>query len=202
MRGVPRRSAVLGLLVLGGLALLSAVPTWLTTAGSTVLSARVPVSVTGTHAAPGVGAGALVVVAGALALGIVGRVGRYVVLAVVAVAGFVVAGSAFSVLGDAVQVATTAAADSTGVTELVEPVRTAVWPSVTVALGLVVVAACVLVAFASRGWRTSTRHERVPSAVGASSPAAPDEPVDDHATWDSLTRGEDPTDREPTIPPA
>jgi uncharacterized membrane protein (TIGR02234 family) len=184
---VSRRSAVLLLLLLGGLALLSAVPTWLTSAGSTALSAHVPVAVTGTHAAPGVGAGALVVVAGALALGIVGRIGRYVVLAVTAVAGVVVATSAISVLGDTVTVATTAAADSTGVTELIEPVKVAPWPYVTIVLGFVVTVFSVLVAVFSRGWRTSSRHERA-----AAAPSLP-EPDDDHATWDSLTRGDDPT---------
>jgi uncharacterized membrane protein (TIGR02234 family) len=191
VRGVSRRSAVLLLLLSGGVALLTALPTWLTSAGSTALSARVPVSVTGTHAAPGVGAGALVIVAGALALGIVGRVGRYVVLAVTAVAGVVVATSAISVLGDTVSVATSAAADSTGVTELIEPVKVSPWPYLTIVLGFVVALGSVAIMVLARGWRTSTRHER------AAAKAARVEPDDDHAAWDSLTRGEDPSDREP-----
>ncbi|GMA26106.1 hypothetical protein GCM10025864_38650 [Luteimicrobium album] len=209
---IARRSAVLLLLVLGLLALLTAVPTWLTTAGSTVLEPHVVVKVAGTKAAPGVGAGALVVAAAALALGIVGRVGRFVVLAVAALAGVVVAFSALGVVRDPTPVATREAADATGVTELTEGVHVALWPYATVVVGALVVVLAVLVALGSRSWRTSTRHERTAAPASAApdgaTPAASDEPAaaprpasdddaafeDEHAAWDSLTRGEDPTD--------
>jgi uncharacterized membrane protein (TIGR02234 family) len=209
---VSRRSAVLLLLVLGGVALLTAIPTWLTTAGSTVLEPHVVVEVAGTKAAPGVGAGALVVAAAALALGIIGRVGRYVVLAVVALAGAVVVFSALGVVRDPTPVATREAADATGVTELTEGVHVAFWPYATVVVGVLVVVLAVLVALGSGSWRTSTRHERVsaappatadPATAPAPDPAAAAErPAgddgagfeDEHAAWDSLTRGEDPTD--------
>ncbi|MGC5166130.1 Trp biosynthesis-associated membrane protein [Luteimicrobium sp. DT211] len=198
---VSRRSAVLLLLVLGGVALLTAVPTWLTTAGSTVLEPHVDVLVAGTKAAPGVGAGALVVAAAALALGIIGRIGRYVVLAVAALAGAVVAFSALGVVRDPTPVATREAADATGVTELTEGVHVAFWPYATVVVGALVVVLAVLVAVGSRSWRTSSRHERVTAAETgeAARPAAPDDAPDasfedEHAAWDSLTRGEDPTD--------
>jgi len=164
---ISRRSAVLLLLVLGGVALLTAIPTWLTTAGSTVLEPHVVVKVAGTKAAPGVGAGALVVAAAALALGIIGRVGRYVVLAVAALAGAVVAFSALGVVQDPTPVATREAANATGVTELTEGVHVAFWPYTTVAVGALVVVLAVLVALGSRSWRTSTRHERAGAATAA-----------------------------------
>ncbi len=210
---IARRSAVLLLLVLGGVALLTAIPTWLTTAGSTVLEPHVVVEVAGTKAAPGVGAGALVVAAAALALGIIGRIGRYVVLAVVALAGAVVAFSALGVVRDPTPVATREAANATGVTELTEGVHVAFWPYATIVVGALVVVLAVLVAVGSGSWRTSTRHERVaasaapasPDGAGAPSSEAPaptEHPAgaedsgfeDEHAAWDSLTRGEDPTD--------
>jgi len=221
---ISRRSAVLLLLVLGGVALLTAIPTWLTTAGSTVLDPHVVVEVAGTKAAPGVGAAALVVAAAALALGIVGRIGRFVVLAVEALAGVVVIFSALGVVRDPSPVATREAADATGVTELTEGVHVAFWPYATVVVGALVVVLAVLVAVGSGSWRTSTRHERASAgaaavadagtAGGASAgsapadatasraasaePPAPDDAddafEDEHAAWDSLTRGEDPTD--------
>ncbi|MFC8731277.1 Trp biosynthesis-associated membrane protein [Luteimicrobium sp. NPDC057192] len=209
---ISRRSAVLLLLVLGGVALLTAIPTWLTTAGSTVLEPLVVVQVAGTKAAPGVGAGALVVAAAALALGIIGRIGRYVVLLVAALAGAVVAFSALGVVRDPTPVATREAADATGVTELTEGVHVAFWPYATTVVGALVVVLAILVAVRSGAWRTSTRHERVAAGAPASpdgaaatapeAPAATEHPVaddgsgfvDEHAAWDSLTRGEDPTD--------
>ncbi|GAA4851538.1 hypothetical protein GCM10023221_33910 [Luteimicrobium xylanilyticum] len=205
---ISRRSAVLLLLVLGGVALLTAIPSWLTTAGSTVLEPHVVVKVAGTKAAPGVGAGALVVAAAALALGIIGRIGRYVVLAVAALAGVVVAFSALGVVRDPTPVATREAADATGVTQLTEGVHVAFWPYATVVVGALVVVLAVLVALGSRAWRTSTRHERAAAGEPAASDTAAPEPApaprpaadddaafeDEHAAWDSLTRGEDPTD--------
>lgn len=220
----PGRRGVVGLLLLLGAALLgSALPTWVSSTGSTVIDPRVPVRVAGTVAAPGVSAAALVVLAGALALAIVGRAGRWVVLLVVAAAGAVAAAAAVGVWSDPDPVARTAAGETTVVTDLVAPVTVSVWPVVSIVLGALVVVVAVLGAVGSGGWRTSTRHERVAvpadpteasSGAGTSSGAGPDrqpglrgdEPVDgpgepgadheladDHELWDSLTRGEDPT---------
>lgn len=204
---VSRRTAVLGLLLLGLVALLTAVPTWLTSAGSTAIEARVAIAVTGTKAAPGVAAGALVVAAGALALGIVGRIGRFVVPVVTAVAGVVVVGAGLGVVRDPRPVALRAAADSTGVTVLTEPVHVALWPWLTVVLGALVVLVSAIAVLGSSDWTVSTRHERAgvvgaagagPTAAGgaaARAEPAPTVDVDDpHAVWDSLSRGEDPTE--------
>ncbi|PJI85473.1 Trp biosynthesis-associated membrane protein [Luteimicrobium subarcticum] len=211
-----RRTSVLTLLLLGLLALGTAVPTWLTSAGSTAISAHVAVTVAGTKAAPGVAAGALVVAAGALALGIVGRLGRYLVPVVTAVAGVVVTGAAVGVLRDPRPVAVRAAADTTGVTVLIEPVHVSVWPWLTAVLGVLVVVVSVLALVGARTWTFSTRHERAgtvapPTAAASTAsgtadtaPGAGDgdggsadaiDADDHHAVWDSLSRGEDPTDR-------
>lgn len=219
-----RRSAILALLVLGAGALAAAAPTWLRTSGSTPLDADVLVQVTGTEAAPGVGAGALVVVASALALGLVGKIGRWLVLVVAAASGVVVAASAAALLRDPTQAARTAVADATGVTDLTSGIVLTPWPSVAFAVGVLVVVVALWAGVSAPSWaRVSARHEIVrPDAAavpGATRPgergtgpseavvrrpggapsgtgeATADTEPDEQETWDSQTRGEDPTDR-------
>ncbi|GAA3221456.1 Trp biosynthesis-associated membrane protein [Oerskovia jenensis] len=222
-----RRSSILLLLLLGGGALAAAAPTWLRTSGATPLDPDVLVQVAGTTAAPGVGAGALVVVASALALGLVGRIGRWLVLLVTAASGVVVAASAAAVLRDPTQAARTAVAEATGVTDMTSDIVLTPWSYVACAVGVLVVLVALWAAVSSPSWvRVSTRHEIVrpeaaPSAAPhggsakvpaeATSPATGtstatvagtdagvdpgDEGPDEQETWDSLTRGEDPTDR-------
>lgn len=223
-----RRSAILLLLVLGGGALAAAAPTWLRTSGSTALDPDVLVQVTGTSAAPGVGAGALVVVASALALGLVGRVGRWLVLAVAVASGVVVAASAAAVLRDPTQAARTAVAEATGVPDMTSGITLTPWPYVACAVGVLVIVAALWTGASSPSWaRVSARHEIVrphaapttgpataeagstASATGTSTststgagdpagvvpPPGHDDGPDEQETWDSLTRGEDPTDR-------
>ncbi|OLT55201.1 Trp biosynthesis-associated membrane protein [Cellulosimicrobium sp. CUA-896] len=195
-----RRTAVWLLLLLGGATLAVAAPTWATTTGATALDPVVDVAVSGTTAAPGVGAAALVVVASALALGLVGRVGRWVVLAVAALSGAVATAAALAVALDPAPSARSAVAEATGVTELTSPVSLTPAPWAAAVLGVLVVLAVVWVAAGSRTWvRASSRHER--GAGAAAEPAstttdggAPDG-IDDHDAWDALSRGEDPTDR-------
>ncbi|WP_264030192.1 Trp biosynthesis-associated membrane protein [Cellulosimicrobium sp. SH8] len=212
--GPSRRTAIWVLLLLGGATLATAVPTWLSTTGATALDPEVEVAVAGTSAAPGVSASALVLVAAALALGLVGRVGRWVVLAVAAASGVVATVSALGVALDPEPSARSAVADATGVTELTAPVELTVAPWLAAALGVLTVLAVVWVAVGSRSWAgASTRHERASGATAPAAPAAgtavPEERPDrsrateptapddltDHDAWDALSRGEDPTDR-------
>ncbi|MCU1431484.1 MAG: Trp biosynthesis-associated rane protein, partial [Actinotalea sp.] len=72
-----RRASVLGALVLAGGVLLTTSGAWVRSTTTTPVDADVVLAVTGSAAAPGVTAGALVVVAAALALALVGRWGRW-----------------------------------------------------------------------------------------------------------------------------
>lgn len=202
-----RSRAVWAVVALGGLALATAVPTWLTTTVSTALTATVPVEVTGTDAAPAVGAAALVVVAGGVALAIAGRIARWVVAVVVALAGGLVTASVAGVLRDPVPAATAGASDAQGVTDLTSPVAVAPWPWLTAVLGALVVVVAVLVVLGAPAWgATSGRHERAgapaegsgatPRAAGSGGTAGADGtgPHDPHDAWDALTRGTDPSD--------
>lgn len=179
MRGPSRRTAIWVLLLLGGATLAASAPAWSRTTGATALDPQVEVTVAGTSAAPGVSAAALVLVAAALALGLVGRVGRWVVLAVAAASGAVSAAAALGVALDPEPSARSAVADATGVTELTAPVTLTAAPWIAAGLGVLTVLVVVWVALGSRAWAgASTRHERAPAAGsvggdGATSGAAP-----------------------------
>jgi uncharacterized membrane protein (TIGR02234 family) len=208
VNGPTRRTAVLSGVVLGGAALLSAVPAWITTTSSTALGAEVAVTVTGTQAAPGVTAAALVVLAASLALGLVGPVGRWVVLASVALGGLVVAVSAVLVLTDPQGPARSAVAEVTGVVGPVGEVDVGASPFLTVVLGALLVALATAAALGAGRWDgRSRRYDAAPGvgipavaedAEGAARSAGSREPSDDAVlderdAWDALTHGEDPT---------
>ena len=217
-----RRTIVLPLVLLGGAAVATAAPTWLTTVTSTVLDEQVTVTVTGTTAAPGVSAAALVVVAAGLALGLVGRVARWIALLVVALGGVVVAGSAVNIIRAPEAAARTGVAEATGVIGVVGDVSVSLAPYLTLVCGLAMVAVVVRQVVAPIDWGSRTTKydtpatgpaHAAPDAVRDTPPATPtpaatptptatptpdtapdDAPaLDERDAWDALTQGEDPT---------
>lgn len=208
-----RARTVLALLVLGALTFGTGSPTWMTTTVATALEPEVAVAASGTSAAPGVGAGALVLLAAGIACALTGRVARYVALGVAAAAGVLVVAGTLAVVADPTPAATAAASAASGVTDLTSPVTLTPWPWAAVATGVLAVVVAVWGAVAARGWTaTSGRHERAGAAPGpgaagpegrttatAATAGAGDEDEDDeidpHDAWDSLSRGDDPTGR-------
>jgi hypothetical protein len=187
----PRRSgrgrAAGVLLLLAGLTGVTALPTWFTTTVATALDPHVVVHASGTDVAPAVPAAALVLLACAAAVALVGRVARWVVVAVVVGAGLLVTVAASRALADPWTaglheqvVATTGVATDDGA------VTVSPWPYASVVAGLVVVLAAGWLARSSRSWPgPSRRHE---GTTGAKSV------VDDERTaWDALSRGDDPS---------
>lgn len=172
-RTVPRRTFVLALLLLGGLGVLTAVPTWLSTTAATALDTSVVVTVSGTTAAPGVSAASLVVVAAALSLGLVGRVARWVSLAVVALAAVVVAGSALAFVRSPDAAARSGVAEATGVARPASEVDVSVAPYFTVAVGVAVLAVVVWAVVARVDWSQRSRRYDAPAAAGSSSAGQP-----------------------------
>lgn len=183
-----RRRAVGTVLVLALLVLSAGVPVWMRTAGTTSLAGLVPVAITGTQAAPAVPAAALVLLAAGATIGLVGRIGRWIVVVVVTGSGALLIASALAVITDPGPVAGSMVAAATGVATLAAPVRFTAAPYAVVALGGLVLAAGGWLAATSRTWsRPSNRHD----GPGVRPVAEPD---DDQSTWDALTRGNDPTD--------
>lgn len=168
------------------------VPVWLHAAGSSAARGEVDVPVTGTQVAPAVLAAAVALLAAAAAVGLVGRVGRWVVAAVVAGAGVTVVASALTVLADPEGAARVVVASVTGVGALVGPPDPTAWPVVAVAVGVLDAVVAVLVLVSSRRWAAPTaRFGAVEGASGAGAVRA--EPDDDRSAWDALSRGDDPS---------
>lgn len=184
-RAVGRGRAVLVVLVAAVALFATSAPTWVRAAGSTALSARVDVAVSGTRASASIGAAAIVLLAAGGALALVGRMSRWVVVAVVVAAGALVVGASAGVIADPVPIARSVVSDRTGAGVLTGAARLTVFPYLTCALGLVVVAIGAWVARVSAAWSGTDRRRESPVAT----------PDDDHSAWDALTRGVDPTDR-------
>lgn len=182
-RPVSRGRAILVVLVTAGIVFAAAAPAWVRTEGSTALDAHVAIAISGTRASTAIGAAALVLLAAGGALSLVGRVGRWVVVAVVVAAGILVTATALGVIADPVPIATAAAAEQTGAGALSGPVRLTAFPYVAAVVGVAVVAVGAFVARVSGAWSTSSRHDVRTTTV----------PDDDHSAWDALTRGDDPT---------
>jgi len=174
---VTRTRTVLALLVLGALTFGTGSPTWITTTVATALEPEVAVAASGTSAAPGVGAGALVLLAAGIACALTGRVARYVALVVAAAAGVLVVASTLVVVGDPTPAATNAASATSGVTELTSPVVLTAWPWAAVATGVLAVVVAVWAGIAARGWTaTSARHERTGQGAAATAAGTAGEP--------------------------
>jgi len=179
-----RRVATLGALALGALTLVAASFPWVTGASSTAVDKRVHLVVTGIAAAPGVSAAAFVVVAGALALALAGRIGRWLTVGVLAATGIVTSASAIGVIAHPQRIALAAAADRTGLSSLDGPASLTSAPHLTVALGVLTVLWAFWVASGMRRWPASSRrHER----------AAGHDEDDLFGSCDALSRGEDPS---------
>jgi hypothetical protein len=182
------RGRAAGVLLL--LALLTgvvALPTWFTTTAATALDPDVVVTAGGAEVAPAIPAAALVLLACAAAVALVGRVARWFVVVVVAGSGVLVAVASLRALADPwaaglhQQVVT-----ATGVATDDGAVTVSAWPYVSLGVGLVVVLAAVWLGRSSRRWPgPSRRHEGT---------TGPRPAVDDERTaWDALSRGDDPS---------
>jgi len=166
-----RGRAVLGLLVLAGISWIVAGRDWTAQAAQT---AEVPgVAAPGAAAdsgSPLLTACAAIVAVCALLLAMLGRGGRWVISAIVVLAG----------IGYAAVAVQTLVAPRGALTG---------WPWAGLAIGVVIAAAGVLSGIAAGHWQRSNRYDR--PAGGA---AQTDDPSEDPTSaWDALSRGEDPS---------
>lgn len=197
-----RKSAVLATLLFGGVVLLSAIPVWVQASTVSALGPQLAVEVEGSRAAPGVLAAGLAVLAAGIAGGLVGRFGRWIVIAVLLLASGIVLGSGVAVVLNPRTSALAAAAEKTGVAQLTADPTLTVWPWVALAIGVVGLLLCLALVRTSANWATaSKRHERDAAATQAVTSAdnrdvseglAQQEanPADFAEVWDAQTRGE------------
>lgn len=180
--------------VAGGLALSAAGQPWVefTAVRRTPLP---PVSavLSGGDAAPLVPAAGLLLLAAAVALIAVRRMGRLAVGLVAALAGGALLWSGVRALTGSARAAAAVLPAADGATEVSAEVVVG-WPLLTVAAGSLAVAAGLLVVLRARAWPAmGRRYERAGSGAGrAAAPAGAQDRAED--AWRALDRGEDPTD--------
>ncbi|MGG5172769.1 Trp biosynthesis-associated membrane protein [Pseudarthrobacter sp. J1738] len=158
-----------------------------------------PLKVAGSKAATAVTALALVSLAGALAASIAGRVARWIiaVMIVISAAGIVSAGA--TVLADPLSAAQSAIASATGIAEGNADVQTTVFPVIAMVAGVLLALSAVVLLLAGRHWKQNTRYKSAAAAAasgtgeGTNAEHEASEDLDEIDSWDSLSRGEDPT---------
>lgn len=182
---------VLLLLAAAALAALVTAPAWVTSEAAGTLDGTATVTVAGAQAAPQARAAALVLLAAAGAVALVGRVGRWVVAAVTAGAGALVAGGAVGVLLDPAGAAAGAVAQATGVATARPVAGLTAGPGAAVGVGVLVVVLAVALLRAPGAWEQRSRRHEPPTGTGGGAPAAG--PPDERADWDALSRGDDPS---------
>lgn len=181
-----------------------AVPAWITATTESVLGVPETIRVTGGAAASALVAAALVLLAATAAVALVGRLGRWVVVATVALAGVLVVAGAVGVLRDPAAAAAATVADRIGVERVTDDLVVTPWPWVALAVGVLDVLVAVRLARSSRGWAVTERHDRqtVPDRRAGAGAAPGRAPAprreaghpDDRDQWDALTRGDDPSE--------
>ncbi|QGQ20963.1 Trp biosynthesis protein [Cellulomonas sp. JZ18] len=192
--GAPARRARRGrwaVLVLVAAAATGAVaaPTWVTAHVRTAIEGDVAVAVPGSQVAPQVVAGALVLLASAAALALVGRVGRTVVGVVVAACGALVAAAGVAVLRGPGAAAAAEVAARTGVEPAALDAQAGAMPAASAALGVLVVLLGLGLARAPGAWSSASRRHEAPGAAGDRAGTEDDGRSD----WDALSRGDDPS---------
>lgn len=181
-----RAQVVVGLLVLCLALVVTSRPTWVF-ASTAAAGTPTDVAVSGADAAPVVPAVAIVLAACAAALTLARRRARLLVLVVVLLGALAAAGVSAAVALDPSSAARGMVAERVGVTsDSVRGLtaRATLWPWLTAVLSLAAAALAGLGLAAARRWETDQRHEARPETVTDDDPAA---------TWDALSRGDDPT---------
>ena len=205
-----RRWVVLLVLVGALLVLLAGTRIWATvqlSGGTFPGGARL--SVAGRRSAPEVIAIALAAAAGAVVLATSGRVVRFLVAAGLVIAGSVVVLSGLRAARDQAGAVMIAVQDSLHVTADrgfggdSTKVDISIWPWVAAVGGGLILVAGLLALWGGRSWSGPTRrYERLPASSATSATSVDREgsagtpvgrPVAPAATWDALSRGEDPT---------
>lgn len=173
----------------------STTQTWLSVTLPQTAVQTPSIQVPGSDAATAVTAFALVGLAAALAASIAGRTARWIIAVILTVAGAGIALSSLAVAMDPSASAAPAIGEALGVTSQdgVSVTATAM-PWLAVLAGLFLVLCAVWLLIAGRSWVTARRYEnRYERSDTRNRPVKADTNADEIDSWDSLSRGEDPT---------
>lgn len=191
-----RRGAVVLATVIAALAAFgSTTQTWLTVALPQTAVQTPSIQVPGSDAATAVTAFALVGLAAGLAASIAGRVARWVIAGILVVAGAGITFSSVAVPMDPEGSASPAIGEALGVTsQSGASVTVTAMPWVAALAGLLLVLSAVWLVVVGRRWLAARRYEnRTRESGPRDKAAATDTNADEIDSWDSLSRGEDPT---------
>ncbi|MEV7661906.1 Trp biosynthesis-associated membrane protein [Paenarthrobacter sp. NPDC089316] len=161
--------------------------TWLQVQLDPAVSSNGTLDVPGNKAATAVTALALVALAGGLAASIAGRIARWIIAVIIALSAAGIILAAATVLADPLGAAQGAIAAATGLAGGQAAVAATAFPVVAIVAGALLAVCAVILPVAGRYWKTRTKYD-----AGASG-RHDGEPVDEIDSWDSLSRGEDPT---------
>ena len=185
-----RKSNVVLLTVLLALAVFgTTTQSWVNVSLDPAAAASSNISVQGSKAATAVTALALVALAGGLAVSIAGRIARWVIAAIVVLAAIGVIAAAGTVLADPLAAAQGGIAGATGVSGGQAQAVATVYPAIAIAAAILLALSGVLAIPAGRYWKVRTKYDARVGEAGKTHAG----PVDEIGSWDSLTRGEDPT---------
>lgn len=147
--------------------------------------------VPGSDAATAVTAFALVGLAAGLAASIAGPVARWIIGALLLVAGAGIVWSSLNVVADPPAAAATAIGEAIGVTgQAGVSVTVTAMPWLAAVAGVLLALCAVWLLVAGRGWTAARRYEKSAGRGAAKKPGTADDEID---SWDRLTRGDDPT---------
>ncbi|WP_416402873.1 Trp biosynthesis-associated membrane protein [Arthrobacter sp. LFS091] len=144
--------------------------------------------VQGNKAATAVTALALVALAGGLAASIAGKIARLVIAAIIGLSAVGIILAAITVAVDPLGAAQGSIAAATGISGGQASVTTTAFPILAVVAGALLAVCAVVLPVAGRHWKSRTKYDtRTGGQQGGNGP------VDEIDSWDSLSRGEDPT---------
>jgi len=189
-----KSTVVLGTVLLGAAAFGTTTQTWLDVVLPQAAVETGDIAVAGNEAATAVTAFAVVALAAALAASIAGKVARWIIAAVLLVAGIGITTASVSVIADPAQGAAGAVGKAIGVSGSTgADITLTAMPYLAAAAGVLIALAAVWLAVASRRWAVSRRYAAQPATGAAAKGESTEPPIDEIDSWDRLTKGEDPT---------
>lgn len=175
--------AILALAVFG-----TTTQTWINVRLDPTAAANADLHVQGSKAATAVTALALVALAGGLASSIAGKVSRWIIASIIVLASAGIIVAAVTVLADPLGAAQGTIAATTGISGGQAAASSTVFPVLAVVAAGLLALCGGLLPLAGRRWKARTKYDVASRAARAGSG-----PVDEIDSWDSLSRGEDPT---------
>ncbi|MGO2931378.1 Trp biosynthesis-associated membrane protein [Microbacterium sp.] len=188
-----RSISVIGLLLAGGIGIISSTQTWLTVIRA---DAGEPIVVAGADALALLAPLSLAVLAVGAALALVGRVLRYIFAALALLAGALLAwwtaeilfSTPLSAVAPTVTEATGLAGSDT-VADMIAAIEPSAWPAIALIGWAIQIVTAVFALVTAHQWKSGGRRFRTEAAASDEH----DGPVDAIDSWDDLSRGTDPT---------